>query len=109
MTASGALREAIERCTELTDRMLSAAMAGDWQQVAELERLRRDCCGGIRLQGLDADELDSAGERLRALVAMDRRLAGLVDEARARSLVALRAARGQARASAAYQALSFGA
>lgn len=98
--------QAIEACTALTGRMLSAAGAGEWSAVTELDAARRPCFQDLDFDGLEEAQLLPLLEGLRALVAMDGRLSALAAQARSSALDDVRSVRGRARGSASYQALA---
>jgi len=99
--------QAIDVCADITQRMLAAAEAGDWESVATLDAERRPCFDGVDLTDLDDGELVPLLERLRALVAMDGRLGTLAEAARQTALEELRRARGRVRGSKRYEQLSY--
>lgn len=105
-TPTGQVLEAIGRCRELTDAMLTAAVQRDWQRVAELEGARRAAVDRVRVEHLDAADRAAVREPLAELVALDARLAETAGDARRRALTELRTARGQLRGSVKYQQLA---
>lgn len=102
-----ALMALIEACRQRTSSMVSAAEAGDWERVAQLEELRWQELAGLDVEALPASAADAVLPAMRQLVALDGQLMELAAGERQGRLAELRRLRGQSRGSAAYRQFAY--